>query len=80
MAASLVDNGASWTLTMTHPVRGQAVVTLMKGMGSTGGSVAIGGAPAIPLRSDVQGIQVTRERPVWDAAFLFRDGFETVAP
>ena len=80
MAVSLVDNGASWTLTMTHPVRGQAVVTLMKGMGSTGGSVAIGGAPAIPLRSDVQGIQVTRERPVWDAAFLFRDGFETVAP
>ncbi len=80
LAASLVDNGASWTLTLSHPVRGQAVVTLVKGMSSTGGSIAIDGAPAMPLRSDVQGIQVTTARPVWEAAYLFRDGFETVAP
>jgi hypothetical protein len=80
LAASLVDNGTSWTLTLSHAVRGQAVVTLMKGMASTGGSIAIDGVPAMSLRPDVQGIAVTSERPVWEAAFLFRDGFESVAP
>lgn len=80
LTTAIVDNGASWTLTISHPVRGQAVVTLMKGMSSAGGSIAIDGAPAILLRSDVQGIQVTSARPVWEAAYLFRDGFETVSP
>lgn len=76
LGATLVDNGGSWTLNLTHPVRGSASVTLDKGMSSTGGSLAVG-AVVTPLRADVQGITVTTERPVWaDAGGVFTSGFE----
>lgn len=64
--ASLTDNGASWTLTLSHPTRGNASLTLLKGMASSGGNLTIG-ATSTPLRADVQGISVTSERPVWRA-------------
>lgn len=77
MTASLSDQGASWTLSLSHPTRGTATVVLQKGMIATGGSVAINSGPAVPLRADVQGIVVTDARPVWEVAHLFRDSFET---
>lgn len=80
LGANLVDNGASWTITLTHPLRGNASIVLNKGMSSVGGSISINGSEAVPLRESVQGISVTSERPVWEATYLFRDGFETAAP
>ena len=80
LGASLVDNGSSWTITLSHPVRGTASIVMNKGMDSSGGSVAINGGAVTPLSDAVQGITVTDDRPVWQAAFTFRDGFETVLP
>jgi hypothetical protein len=76
ITASLTDNGSSWTLVLTHPTRGNASIVFNKGMTSTGGSVSIGGSAAEPLRETVQGITVTPEGPVWEEAYLFRNGFE----
>ena len=80
LVANLVDNGASWTITLSHPLRGNASIVLNKGMSSVGGSISIDGSEAVPLRESVQAISVTSERPVWEATYLFRDGFETAAP
>lgn len=79
LAANLTDNGSSWTLTLSHPVRGQATVVLPKGMTSAGGSVAINQGVPTPLRDDVQGISVTSDRPVWNNGGLFADSFEDPA-
>ncbi len=76
LTANLVDNGASWTITLSHPTRGNASIVLMKGMSSSGGSIAINGGAATPLRETVQPISVTSERPVWGSSGLFGDGFE----
>lgn len=76
LAANLVDNGASWTITLTHPTRGNASIVLMKGMASSGGSIAINGGTSTPLLETVQSISVTSERPVWGSSVLFGDGFE----
>jgi len=76
LSATLTDNGASWTLALSHPTRGNASLTLIKGMTSSGGSLSIGAATT-PLRDDVQGISVSSELPVWsDAGAIFDDGFE----
>jgi hypothetical protein len=54
-----------------------ATLTLNKGMTSSGGSVAINGGSAEPLRANVQGISVTSERPVWEPGDgFFANGFE----
>lgn len=80
LGASLSDNGNSWTLTLSDPVQGTASIVLAKGMVSQGGSVSLPGAAAVPLRSDVQGISVGTEGPVWLGDVLpdgiFEDGFE----
>lgn len=76
LAAQLTDNGDSWTLTLSHPQRGSASLTLQKGMVSRGGSLSIG-ASTTALRESVQGIRVTSDGPVWDSgASMFADGFE----
>jgi hypothetical protein len=76
LSAILTDNGASWTLALSHPTRGNASLTLAKGMTSSGGSLSIGAATT-PLRDDVQSISVSSELPVWaDAGAIFDDGFE----
>jgi hypothetical protein len=75
LTATLQDLGDRWQVSLSHPVRGSAIVTLMKGMSSTGGSVQIGTGAVTPLNSGVQGIRVTDDGPVWDTG-LFSDGFE----
>jgi hypothetical protein len=77
ITANLNDNGNSWTVTLNHPVRGNASVTFMKGMNSMGGSVSINGGLAQLLREDVQSIQVTSDGPVWNSDSIFADGFES---
>jgi hypothetical protein len=76
IAASLTDNGSSWTLQLSHPQRGSASLTLIKGMNSAGGSLMVNGL-GTALRENVQGITVSNERPVWEGSGpLFADGFE----
>ncbi|GMU44767.1 MAG: hypothetical protein IT479_16480 [Xanthomonadales bacterium] len=76
LGATLSEDASSWTLSLTHPVRGNASLTLFKGMTSAGGSLTIG-AITTPLRNDVQGISVTSERPVWAGGdAVFANGFE----
>ena len=79
VAATLTDLGDRWSIALTHPTRGNATVVLMKGMDSTGGSVAIGPQAATPLYAGVQGISVTSSGPVWESLTpdrLFANGFE----
>jgi hypothetical protein len=77
LAATLTDNGTSWSLQLTHPVQGSASVVFNKGMTSAGGTIAIGGGQAQPLRQTVQGIVVTADGPVWEANDVqYRNGFE----
>jgi hypothetical protein len=76
LTAQLTETPGAWTIALGAG-GATATVTLAKGLTSGGGSVAIGGGAAQPLREGVQGIVVTTERPVWDAAeSLFSDGFE----
>lgn len=75
LGAILTEDASSWTLALTHPQRGSASLTLVKGVASSGGSLTIG-AITTPLRADVQGITVTSERPVWAGDGLFANGFE----
>ncbi len=68
LTLALVDNGASYTLTLVHPTLGSAVVELVKGATSTGGTFgyAAGGAPSpAPLRTDVQSMSVDTSGPIW---------------
>lgn len=76
LGVSLASNSDSWTVTLTHPQRGNATVVLNKGMTSTGGSVSIGGGPAIALSPNVQGIQVGDNGPVWETDAIFHNGFQ----
>jgi hypothetical protein len=79
VTATLTDLGDRWSIALSHPTRGNATVVLMKGMASSGGSIAVGGGAAQPLYGQVQGIQVTPDGPVWEVLpvdRVFEDGFE----
>ena len=78
LAASLTDNGGSWTLTLSDPQQGSVSVLLQKGMSSSGGSVAFGATAPVALNPGVQGIQVTNDGPVWAslADLIFADDFQ----
>jgi len=77
LAAVLTDNGSSWTLQLSAPGQSASLI-LNKGMSSSGGTIAINGGSAEPLRVNVQGISVTSERPVWEAGdSFFVNGFES---
>lgn len=78
LAASLADNGASWTLTLSDPQQGTASIVLQKGMVSSGGSVALGAAAPVTLHTGVQDIQVAAEGPVWASLvdLIFANGFQ----
>lgn len=76
LSATLSDNGGSWTLALSHPTRGSAVIVLQKGMDSVGGSVAVNNGAPEPLLERVQGISVGPDGPVWEALTLFSNGFE----
>jgi hypothetical protein len=69
VTAQLTDNGTSWTITLTSPTLGTAVLVLNKGMTSAGGSIGYSatGTPTnpTPLIDHVQSMQVTDQGPVW---------------
>jgi hypothetical protein len=69
LTASMTEDASSFTITLSDPVKGTAVITLSKGMTSTGGSFSFSasGTPtsSTPLTSNVQGIQITDNGPVW---------------
>ncbi len=72
----LSEVGGVLTIHLQHPTRGDATVTLNKGMMSSGGSIRIGNGPMQALRASVQGIAVTDDGPVWESDCIFCDGFE----
>lgn len=67
MGTSLVDNGTSYTLTLTHATQGTVTVTLQKGAATTGGSVTIAGQ-AYQLSPSMQSMTVGATGPVWGGA------------
>jgi parallel beta-helix repeat protein len=62
---TVTDNGSSYTLTLSHPTQGRAVIVLNKGMTSSGGTISINGAVAQSLANGVQTLSVTDNGPVW---------------
>jgi hypothetical protein len=69
LTTTLAEDGVSYTVTLTHPMRGTAVVKFQKGMISSGGEFgyAASGTHALaPLAGSIQGIMVTDSGPVWD--------------
>jgi hypothetical protein len=64
LSASVVDNGTSYTVTLSHPIKGASTVTLQKGRSSSGGSVSIAGQ-AYSFIAGVQNISVTDAGPSW---------------
>ncbi|QSQ17050.1 DNRLRE domain-containing protein [Myxococcus landrumensis] len=65
---TLNETSTTYTVTMTHPTRGTAVVSFEKGIQSTGGSfgyAATGMATPSPLRTSVQAMTVSGNGPVW---------------
>ncbi|MCE9666341.1 Ig-like domain-containing protein [Myxococcus stipitatus] len=65
---TLAETSTTYTVTMTHPTRGSAVVQFEKGIASTGGSfgyAASGAVTQAPLRASVQPMTVTLNGPVW---------------
>jgi hypothetical protein len=68
LTASMVDHAGDWVLTLNGQGGQTATITLLKGMTSAGGSISVNGAPATPLRADVQDITVTSDGPAWDGA------------
>ncbi|MDD5676249.1 MAG: hypothetical protein PHC61_18900, partial [Chitinivibrionales bacterium] len=66
--ARVVDNTNGWTITLTSASKGSAVITMNKGLTSTGGTFgyAATGIPAASALSDtVQKMTVTDNGPVW---------------
>ena len=76
LTITLTEDAGSFTLTLTHPTRGTAVIRLNKGMVSSGGSFGFtptpGGTPSeaqtTPLADTVQQVSVGDTGPVWGAA------------
>ncbi|WP_237078133.1 Ig-like domain-containing protein [Myxococcus xanthus] len=65
---TLDETTTAYSVTLSHPTRGSAVVRFEKGIESTGGSfgyAASGAATPAPLRAGVQGMTVTPSGPVW---------------
>ena len=67
VAASVVDGGSLYTLTLTHPSLGSAVITLQKGRESTGGTIRIAGVTTA-LSTTVQTMVVTDSGVAWGGA------------
>ncbi|MCP3097306.1 Ig-like domain-containing protein [Myxococcus sp. K15C18031901] len=68
LTLTLAETSTTYTVTMSHPTRGSAVVQLEKGITSTGGSfgyAASGPVTLAPLRTTVQPMSVTGSGPVW---------------
>jgi hypothetical protein len=67
VTASVVDNGASYTVTLAHPTRGTTLLVLEKGRVSAGGSITTAGQAAA-LATTVQSVTVTDAGVTWGAA------------
>jgi hypothetical protein len=69
LTTSVQESDGDFTVRLNHPDRGEAVVTLKKGMTSTGGSIGFssstGATPSITLIDRVQAITVSSDGPVW---------------
>jgi hypothetical protein len=65
LAATVVEHAGDWVLTLNGQGGQTATITLLKGMSSAGGSIALNGGAATPLRADVQDITVTSDGPAW---------------
>jgi hypothetical protein len=67
VAATVVDAGSSYVLTVAHPTLGNAVITLQKGRESTGGTITIGGATT-GFSTTVQAMSVSDSGVSWGGA------------
>lgn len=67
VTATATDIGTGFTLTLTHPTRGTAQLTFVKGATSTGGTIAVGGTP-VALTTSVQAITVSDQGVTWGGA------------
>jgi hypothetical protein len=61
LAPSVMDNGASYTVTLDATTS----ITFEKGMTSSGGSITVSGVPT-SFRADVQSMSVTAAGPEWE--------------
>jgi hypothetical protein len=69
LEATLKEDAGSWTVRLTHPTLGQALVVFQKGKDATAtaaGYSASGTPNPQPLGQGVQSIQVTDQGPVWE--------------
>lgn len=71
LTSSVSESGTSFTVTVSHVIKGKAVATFTKGMASAGGSfgyvVDSAATPsAAAFIAGVQGIHVSSDGPVWD--------------
>jgi hypothetical protein len=64
LSTSVVDNGSSYTLTLTHPTLGTATVVFEKTAATSGGSVSVGGQ-VFPLGAGMQTMTVGANGPTW---------------
>lgn len=64
VAASVVDTGTTYAVTLTHPTRGTVQVSFEKSATSTGGTITIGGVTSA-LTSAVQAVTVTDAGVTW---------------
>ena len=64
MSASVVDQGASYVMTLVHPTYGTIGVTFQKGSQSAGGTITIGGSTT-PLTNAVQSLTVGDGGVAW---------------
>ena len=68
LTISVATTATGYTLTLTHPTRGSAVVTFERGPASAGGSFgyAASGTPtASALRGNVQGLRADYDGVAW---------------
>ncbi|MBL8025361.1 MAG: T9SS type A sorting domain-containing protein [Fibrobacteres bacterium] len=71
ITSTVVDEGTSYRINISHPVNGSAVVVFQKGDTSIGGSFGYAPGKALPVASPllqrVQGITVNDSGPAWEA-------------
>jgi len=72
VTATMTETATTFTITLTHPTLGTAVIELAKGMISTGGKVGYSatGTPTNlqPLRAGVEGVQVAPDGIFWEGS------------
>ncbi len=71
LSPSVADNGSSYVLTLNHPSRGTVLITLQKGMTSTGGGINVGGQN-FSLTDGMMDMSVTSQGPSWGGAAVPR--------